>query len=204
MKQKLVIIEGSDGVGKSTQARILAEKLNAKLIIQPSKENIVSVVRAEAKLNPAYSALERQLLIAISHTVDAFTEFKADRNIVMDRSYLSGLVYGKATGVPPYEMELLNQILSSVYKENIKSGQFDVHILFLDTQKRLDEADKDVFEQTTKWQDLHDSYINMYADMRSGRKAFNDNERVTLLDVTGKTVEQVSKLIEQTVNEQTG
>ena len=48
----------------------------------------------EANLNP----VESQLFIGFSHIVDAFTMSRSDDNIVMDRSFLSGIVYGERTG----------------------------------------------------------------------------------------------------------
>lgn len=156
---KLIVFEGVDGVGKTTQAKILMEKLGAKMIRQPSSDNCVSTIRSEIKLNPAYSALERQLLAAISHTVDAFTEF-SDENIIMDRSYISGLVYGKTMGVDNYGMALIENLLSSVYQTAIKHN-YDTHIVFMDADKSLKTADEnDVFE--TNWTQVRDAYREFY------------------------------------------
>jgi thymidylate kinase len=199
-KQKLVIIEGSDGTGKSTQSKLLANKLEAELIIQPSKDNLVSFIRNEAKMNPIYSALERQLLIGISHTVDAFTLFDGERSLVMDRSYISGLVYGKRTGIEPYEMALLENILSSVYKANI-THKYDVKIIFLNADNRLDIADNDVFESQINWAELSVEYTEIYRSLVNKKRcAFSENEVVTQIQVGGKTIDQIAMEIENFVN----
>lgn len=202
---KLVILEGADGLGKSTQANILAEKLGANLIRQPSPDNIVSFIRSEMKTNPAYTALERQLLGAISHTVDAFTKFQGEASIVMDRSWLSGIIYGKRTGVEPYEVELLSQILSKVYQYNTRGDTFDVHVIFMDGTKRLDQPDDDVFESGTNWGELTAEYNALYERLKNTEDfhVFSKTETVTRVTVDNKTVDQIATEIETVINGKT-
>jgi len=194
-KPKLIILEGPDGVGKTTQAKRIAEVLKAKIVSQPSTDNCVGFIRAEAKNNKSFSGLERQLLIGISHTVDAFTKFRDDENVVMDRSYLSGMVYGKLTGLDGYEVALLTNILSSVYKTAM-GDRYDVDVIFLTAEARLDEPDTDVFESTIQWTDLRQEYTTFFQYARDGRLAlFSQDERVNKLSITGSTPEQVTNLI---------
>lgn len=194
-KPKLVIIEGPDGVGKTTQAKKIAEVLKANLVSQPSTDNCVGFIRAEAKNNKSFSGLERQLLIGISHTVDAFTKFKGNENVVMDRSYLSGMVYGRLTGLGGYEIALLTNILSSVYKTAM-GDRYDVNVIFLTAENRFDEPDVDVFESTIKWSDLRAEYNRFFQYSNDGRLAlFAQDERVNKLSITGSTPEQVTALI---------
>lgn len=76
MKNKLFVLEGADGIGKSTQTEILLQHYNAKKIIQPNGENAVGFLREEVKQNVIYNPFERQLLHTVSHVVDAFTMFE--------------------------------------------------------------------------------------------------------------------------------
>lgn len=186
--KKLIVIEGADGVGKSTQAKLIAEHYNAHLVSQPSSDNCVGFIRSEAKLNPTYTALERQLLIAVSHTVDAFTKFSGDNHIVMDRSYLSGLVYGELTGVEKYELGLLHNILSNVYIPN--TSKFETHVIFIDADKRWDMPDDDVFEQHP-WVKIRDIYRAKFEEIKKGSLVFSKDETLNIINNTGKTKEEV-------------
>lgn len=195
MKKKLVILEGPDGVGKSTQAKILAAKFNARLVSQPSDDNIVSWIRAEAKKNPDFTALERQLLIAVSHTVDAFTKFQGVHNIVMDRSFLSGLVYGELMDLKPEYLVLIRRILLSVYQINL-ANKFDLHFVFLSSKGRLDTADNDVFEALS-WNRIAELYRKHYEALTVRHEYFIEpKEKVSLVDITGKDIETVAREIE--------
>ena len=93
MRNKLIILEGPDGVGKSTQAKIITEALQAARVSQPSVDNCVGYIRAEAKSLKHITEFERQLLITISHTLDALSKFDGKINVVMERSYISVLIY---------------------------------------------------------------------------------------------------------------
>lgn len=191
--KKLIICEGPDGTGKSTQAKILVEKYNARLIEQPSRDNLVWFLRKEAKENPDYTAFERQLLIAISHVTDSFTKFLGNENIVMDRSYLSGLVYGKLTGVDKAKMNLLTQVLATVYKNAAESHGYDVSIVFFLGSDRLDKPDNDIFESTLKWGHINEHYKHMYGELlRKEWSAFSKNEKILQIDSLLGTVTEIS------------
>ena len=190
---KIIVLEGPDGSGKSTQAKYLAERYNARLIEQPSRDNLVWFLRQEAKQNPNYTAFERQLLIAVSHTVDSFTKFSGNENIVMDRSYLSGLVYGKLTGVEKYEMALLTQVLATVYKNAIENHGYEVSIVFFLGSNRLDKPDEDIFEQTLTWGHVNEHYKHMFDELSQGVwNAFSKNERIHQIDSLSGTVTEIS------------
>jgi thymidylate kinase len=225
-RPKLIVLEGPDGVGKSTQAVMLAKALNARLVSQPSTDNIVGYIRALAKTDPKFTALERQLLIAVSHTVDAFTKFAPGKmkravpidghglmgveevdypqDIVMDRSYISGLVYGKLTGMEPNDLGLIERILSDVYKANI-ADRFDVRVIFLTAQQRLDNPDKDVFESTIKWDDIRQCYMDQYRRSASstrhgitGQEAmkwFSNDEILDVVNIGDATREELHSLL---------
>lgn len=202
MKPSLVIFEGPDGIGKSTQAEMFAKRWDAKLICQPSNDNIVSFIRAEAKKNPKFTPFERQLLIAQSHTVDAFTKFPGDHNIVMDRSLLSGFVYGEITNVEAPDLALLQIILERVYQHNV-AGKYHVTIAFLKANKSLKVKDEgDVFE-AVEWGRLASLYQNQYQVLQNqrldGKFLLDPEERVVEIDVSGLDRTGAFTLINQTV-----
>lgn len=191
--KKLIILEGADGTGKSTQAQFLTEHYGAKLIEQPSRDNLVWFLREEAKRNPDYTAFERQLLIAISHVTDSFTKFLGIDHIVMDRSYLSGLVYGKLTGVDQKKMNLLTQVLATVYKNAAEAHGYEVSIVFFLGSDRLDQPDSDIFESTLKWGHVNEHYKHMYDELsRSEWHAFSKTERILQIDSLQGTATEIS------------
>lgn len=192
MKKRLIVLEGADGTGKSTQAEALVAHYNGKLIKQPSDDNLVWFLRAEAKKNPNYNPFERQLLMALSHTVDSFTKFNDDQTIIMDRSYLSGLVYGHLSSVGKYEMALLTQVLATVYKNAVES-KFDVSVVFFLGSNRLDQPDNDVFESTLQWGAIHEHYKGMFGELsRREWSAFSKDEDILQVDSSAGTVIEIT------------
>lgn len=193
MSKKLIVCEGPDGSGKSTQAQMLVERYGAKLIEQPSRDNLVWFLRKEAKENPDHTPFERQLMIAISHVVDSFTKFLGDDHIVMDRSYLSGLVYGKLTGATPAQMNLLTQVLATVYKNAIEAHNYQVSIVFFLGTDRLDQPDTDIFESTLKWGAVNEHYKHMFGELsRREWHAFSKTENILQIDSLSGTVTEIS------------
>lgn len=191
-KPKLIIFEAADGLGKSTQASLMAERLDARLIAQPANDGLVGNFRYEAKNNPALTALERQLFIGISHTVDAFTKFNDDKNVVMDRSILSGIVYGEMTDAPKYELGLLMDALIKIYTYNMQD-RYDVHFVFLNGDKRFNSTDTDVFEQSIKWEALQAKYVELYNKVNLD-PIFSSDALAHLIDITGDKLETHNKI----------
>jgi hypothetical protein len=188
---KLVILEGPDNIGKSTQAKIISQLLCARLISQLSKSNKVSFIRNIVKQDKLLNAFERQLLAAISHTVDAFMEFDGKSNIVMDRSYISSFVYGELGGLSVSQINILYQIYHSIYYENIRN-KYDVNVIFLDADNPLDEPDNDIFE-SAGWDKISKKYHKIYNWCnKSDITLFSLNEHINVLDVTNLSIDQVT------------
>ena len=91
-----IVIEGVDGSGKTTHARILAEHLNAVHVVEPTSGPIGKLIReriGQGELNPAVMA---RLFAADRHDlaerviVPALAEGKI---VVSDRNLVSSLVY---------------------------------------------------------------------------------------------------------------
>lgn len=195
MKPKLVIIEGADGVGKSTQAKRIAAKIGAKIVSQPSDKNAVGFIRQIAKYHETLSSMERQLLIAVSHTVDSFTEFDQQESIVMDRSFLSGIIYGKLNGVPEDKMMILNQLLSTIYlnRTNLK---YDTKVCFITRPRRLNQTAEDVFEKSIQWNKLNDEYKRLYLKAKQYKTPFfSEDEEIKLFEFENEDIDEVTKEI---------
>lgn len=198
-KPKLIILESADGCGKTTQCEMLAKHFNASILQQPNANNCVGFIRGLMKSCETINSDDRQYLAGFSHIVDAYTKFDRKSNLVMDRCYLSALVYGKLTKSSPEKLDIVLKTLKEVYSQNIL-GHYDVHIVFLTRHSRYDVADNDVFEKTTKWNDLRDEYNSLYDKMSKNEISFIGKENIYLLDVANNTIEEVHNTILKLVN----
>lgn len=187
--KRLIVLEGADGLGKSTQAAKLVEWLNGTLLSQPNESNTVGFIRKEAKHTPDFGATERQLMMACSHITDAYDVLRSAKSpVVMDRSYLSGLIYGKLTGVPAHHMAVIERILRSTYQKAL--AEWQVTIIHLTAERRLDDPDGDVFERSIKWDKLRDEYVHFFRNA-DNFPMFSESELSWTVDVTGMDINKV-------------
>jgi dTMP kinase len=104
---RLVAIEGGEGAGKSTQAALLAEALEADLTREPGGTPIGERVR-ELLLDPGSGALDdrTELLLMLAARAQHLSEriepaLRAGRHVVVDRFSGSTLAYqGHGRGLP--------------------------------------------------------------------------------------------------------
>lgn len=97
---RFIVLEGLDGVGKSTLANKLAEQLGAQFMSTPGD-------RFKAIRSPVMEAFgEDQLAKALFYAATVSSEGRKarsivdqDRSVVMDRYWASTLAYAKARGV---------------------------------------------------------------------------------------------------------
>jgi len=201
VKQKLIVLEGPDGVGKTTQSKILANMYNAKLIVQPSQTNYVSFIRNEVKNNPSHNAFARQLLHTVSHVVDIFTEFDTTKPIIMDRCHISTYVYGRTTDMTEEQNKLLFRIHKDIYSQVIKDN-FDVSIIFFGRSNKYLEDPTDQFEKMIKWDELKKQYVSFFDYLSNGDDfVFTPSENIYYLPLCDKSTEEITsevyKLIEK-------
>ena len=194
---QLIILEGPDGVGKSTQAKNLCDALNAKLVVQPSGDNSLGFLRPIVKTDKTIEPFARQLLHTCSHIVDAYEDFGPHNTaIVMDRCYASALVYGKMTGLPENELDILQQIHQNVYRPLIAKHGYNVtYVQFTATEPFRDADEADVYEKAAKWHSLNDEYLKLFKTLSPQNTLVADAEKHVLLNIDGKTPEAVTKEI---------
>ncbi len=102
-----ICIEGIDGAGKSTQAKLLAEYMKKTdrilLTSEPSNGKVGSMIRNLLKIEGGIDDRTMQLLFVadrsehISKTIDPALE--KGINVICDRYILSTLVYGSVAGL---------------------------------------------------------------------------------------------------------
>jgi thymidylate kinase len=193
MKPKLLVIDGVDGIGKSTQVKVLANHYNAKIVAQPSGTNIVGYVRNEVKFNESHNPFARQLLHSLSHVVDAFTEFDGTQNVIMDRSHLCIHTYGPATGLTPEQCNLLFKIHQDIYAYTLKD-KFDVSVIFLDRESKYKEELTDNFEKTFSWDNVRKLYLSLFDRLASTDDfVFSPNEKLYYKNIHTHAKEELTK-----------
>lgn len=181
-KLKLIVLESADNLGKSTLSKQLSIITNASIIQQPSASNTLGFLREVVKEKTSISPFERKLLHSISHTVDLYeTMLNSKNNIVMDRSYISALIYGKLSGLDEYELSIIYDIHRSLYSK--LQDKYDVTICILTRSKPFASKDNSVYEQTLIWNDINNGYLKFIENQeRSKQSYFTNSEIIKLID----------------------
>jgi dTMP kinase len=112
---RFIAFEGGEGCGKSTQARLLAERLGAVLTREPGGTAVGSRIR-ELLLDPAFGRLDPRaeaLLLAADraqHVAEVVRPaLAAGRHVVTDRYVGSSLAYqGAGRGLPVEEVRAVS------------------------------------------------------------------------------------------------
>lgn len=192
---KLIVFEGADGLSKTTQVNLLQKKTNAKLIRQPSEEGPLGFLREEVKHNKQYLIFERQLLHTISHVYDACVYYNG-QDLIMDRCFLSGLVYGEVFGLFPNQLSLVHKLNRKVHFERLEAAGYEVHLVLLDGEKRFNAADGSIYENESSWIKVRDKYRSAFNDLQNRRyfqfsSLMSSREWNHLIKVEDKTPEQI-------------
>lgn len=96
----LVVLEGLDGVGKSTLSPLLAQALDAELLQTPPE--VFRPVRSEIEAAVAHHPLARTLFYAATVAMAsdrARQVLESGRSVVLDRYWLSTVAYARLRGV---------------------------------------------------------------------------------------------------------
>lgn len=105
MRGSLILIEGLDRTGKSTQASLLAEKLNAKLVKFPDRSTPIGQIINSYLVDKSVSISDQSahLLFCANRWECAASiqeELLKGNSIVIDRYVYSGVAYSLAKDVP--------------------------------------------------------------------------------------------------------
>lgn len=110
MPGRFIVLEGPDGSGTTTHAKLLAESLSAKgenvlLTAEPTDSAIGLFIREQLKKKTIESPSALQLLFCADrawHLEKVIKPaLKAGKTIISDRYVVSTLVYGEALGLDP-------------------------------------------------------------------------------------------------------
>lgn len=97
---KIIAFEGKDKLGKTTQAKLIAEKLGWTYIKFPNEELYSGkIIRSILNEEMPFGAASFQAL-QILNRLETFERLNPNGYYIFDRYTLSGIVYGLADGLP--------------------------------------------------------------------------------------------------------
>lgn len=111
---KYIVLEGGEYVGKSTQAALLAQSLEAVLVREPGGTHIGEEIRSVILNKNLPRAVETDVLLHASQRATLMAQVVTpallnQRHVVSDRSWISSAAYQGAGGVPLKEIQAINR-----------------------------------------------------------------------------------------------
>ncbi|HPN65617.1 MAG TPA: dTMP kinase [Candidatus Goldiibacteriota bacterium] len=128
MKGKLIVFEGPEGCGKSTQAQMAFEYLKGRgiktVLLREPGGNVISEKIRAIILDPAHKAMTKktELLLYIASRAQIIEEklkplLDGGATVILDRFSLSTLVYqGYARGLDKKQIKILNDYVAKGVK----------------------------------------------------------------------------------------
>lgn len=172
----IIAFEGADGLGKTTQAKLLAEKLHCRYIKFPNEDKfsgkrIRELLNFEHFFEPAsFQALQ---IVNRLESLEMMREAEAsDGGIILDRFSLSGIVYGLVEGLPE---EWLREVIGFLPTP-------DLTFLFVGEPYT---QDRDVYGDTAKQARIAELYL---------KEAKTSSGRIELIH-NGKSIEAIHEEI---------
>nr|AAA34486.1 CDC8 gene [Saccharomyces cerevisiae] len=195
---KLILIEGLDRTGKTTQCNILYKKLqpNCKLLKFPERSTRIGGLINEYLTDDTFQLSDQAIhLLFSANRWEIVDKIKKDllegKNIVMDRYVYSGVAYSAAKGTNGMDLDWCLQPDVGLLKPDLT--------LFLSTQDVDNNAEKSGFGderyETVKFQEkVKQTFMKLLdKEIRKG------DESITIVDVTNKGIQEVEALIWQIV-----
>ncbi|ONH79109.1 Thymidylate kinase [Saccharomyces cerevisiae] len=195
---KLILIEGLDRTGKTTQCNILYKKLqpNCKLLKFPERSTRIGGLINEYLTDDSFQLSDQAIhLLFSANRWEIVDNIKKDllegKNIVMDRYVYSGVAYSAAKGTNGMDLDWCLQPDVGLLKPDLT--------LFLSTQDVDNNAEKSGFGderyETVKFQEkVKQTFMKLLdKEIRKG------DESITIVDVTNKGIQEVEALIWQIV-----
>jgi dTMP kinase len=172
---RFIVIEGADGVGSSTQCRMLVDSLNSKgrravLTAEPSRGEIGALARELLKSSNRASPSTLALLFAADRIEHYDNEIRpalqAGIDVVSDRYLLSSYVY-QSLDVPLEWVKSLNATAVPADMTLLISLPFDIAWARIQRRIKAGFASEEIFDKLESQERIHTNYMNML-DMVGG------------------------------------
>ncbi len=187
-KGRFIVLEGPDGSGTTTHAKILADaftKLGHDVLLtaEPTGTAIGKFIREQLKLKSIPSASALQLLFCADRAAHIETVIRpalaAGKTVISDRYVISTLVYGEALGLDP---DWLLQVNTPFLEPDVLMIALPAFHVCVDRVKKRRQLE--VFENTKFMRRIHDLYD----------RTLHDDPTIHSID-TGKSIEETAKEI---------
>lgn len=215
-KAKYICIEGTEGVGKTTQSKLLVEYLQSigKSVLknqEPGSPHApITLELRKLMLDNSYdqdlSQTSRELISLASRSINLEKIIAPNLNkvdyIIQDRGFLSGLSYGSACGNDPKFLKMMiNQVIKNSGLATSYSDLYD-HVIILkgNPSKNLNRAKNS--KQEFKNGDAMESRGNQFmANVERYMTQFaQEFQKTTIIDVDNKSIEEVFDEIKMALN----
>ena len=198
MTGRFIVFEGGEACGKSTQARLLALRLDARLTYQPGGTDLGMAIR-NIVLDPANTSIDARaeaLLIAADkaqHVAQVVRPALAVSDVVCDRYVASSVVYqGFGRGIDLDELDTLLRFATGGLEPDLTlllEAPAAVVDERLGTQRDRFESEPDAFHGRVR-----DGYRTLAAA---------DPDRWAIIDASG-SIEDVAKKVDDAVRARFG
>lgn len=168
-KGKFIVIEGADGVGSSTQSRMLVDALNSEgrraiLTAEPSRSKIGGMARQMLQSAGAEDRATLALLFAADRLQHYNSEIKpaidSGINVISDRYLLSSYVY-QSLDVPLEWVKTINCMAVPADKTLLISLPFDVAWERIQRRITAGSVSKEIFDVLEAQKRIHANYARM-------------------------------------------
>lgn len=151
-KWHLIVLEGIDGPGKDTQAKLIQKEYGGVITRLPFYENISwkAILEANLKMKKWISEEAYQTLMAANYIehLDSFIlkHINAGENVIMTRFTPSMIAYGRYFNINEPALNCLLALVWWLFKSSIWMS--NIHSIYLriwvkDSLKRIKERDKE-------------------------------------------------------------
>lgn len=196
-KKRIFILEGADNLGKSYQARYLEKSYKFHILNQPNADNTLGYLRNDLKYDESIDITVRQLFHAFQNSVDIF-EFPQHTNIIMDRCYLSNIVYSTVMGVDTHVIEMMIKMNKTIWEKYL--SEYEINLICFTSNAPFKEADDaDVYESANVWDKLSEEYITHLVQNKNNNSIFPRNVKCSIMDISLMSKEEVSSALQREI-----